>query len=144
GKKSTQVNFQLKKLEERYYNFYIPLVGKCMRSSFKNFEETIQFHGLIFVVFLLDNLQYMTPESSKYVSDLYIYAQSIYAYETKLLSGIEITEVKKLEHSFLGKDANVKFIEFMKQCCEEATDIPQNLKLEPVTKNILKSTSLLK
>ena len=145
GKHMNQSTEKNKKLEERYNNFYMPLFSKLARISFRNFEEVLQFHGVSFTSFLLDNMQYMSTDSVKYLPYLYEFTSKHVIYESWYLSNIgsELDATQKSDQEQFFNDTtsiNLVFFDFVTICSSEADKIAKSLHLEPITQELISRT----
>jgi hypothetical protein len=125
------------KLEERYYKFYIPLLTKGLKTSFYDYQYVMDFFGLDFVVFLLDSIPYMGNKSVKYIKDLYSYGQDFYMFGCDYSGQMKVApkEIQEL-HDKNMETGNKIFNSFMEICKEEAAEIAEELKLEPISKSL--------
>lgn len=129
GQLSKTTDFKKNKLEERYYNFYIPFFTMLVRNRYpeRPYSQIIPFDDFKILNHISNNLQYLDVESAGLFKNLYFYQLRIIEFSTGKYPDNE----RYLD--LIDRDFN-RIVELSYR---ESEYIAKKLRLKKVTKNIL-------
>lgn len=129
GQWSKTRDYKRDKLEERYYNFYIPFFTALVHSRYpeRSYGQITPSNNFEILNIISDNLQYLDVESAELFKDIY-YCQ---------LRLVEYSTGKYPENEKYFGLIDQYFDKFFSLTQKESLGIARKLRLKQVTKNIL-------
>ena len=129
GQWSKTTDYKKEKLEERYYNFYIPFFTALVRQRYptQSYSQIVLIDNFKILNLISENLQYLDVESAELFKTLYFCQLRLVEYSTG--------KYPENEKYFAQLDETFDRIVYLSE--KQSSYIAGKLKLKRVTKNIL-------